>query len=75
MEIITAALTTGEWIVAIASGVLLLLSAVPLVWACWRFVQMSDGAVARAIDDAQRLADLKQQVRLELSRPIAGPGR
>jgi hypothetical protein len=74
MDVI-AGLTTGELIVAIASGVLLLLSAIPLVWACWRFLQMSDGAVARAIEDAQRMADLKQQARLELSRPVVGRGR
>jgi hypothetical protein len=75
MDVITGTLTTGEWIVAIASGVLLLLSAIPFVWACWRFLQMSDGAVARAIEDAQRMADLKQQARLELSRPVVGRGR
>ena len=69
---ITATLTAGEWAVAIGSGVLLLLSAVPLVWACWRFVQMSDGEVDRAVQDAQRMADLKEHARRQLSQPLAG---
>jgi hypothetical protein len=52
-------LTTGEWIVASGSAVLLLLSLVPVLWACWLFIQMSDGAVAEAVAEAQRKADLK----------------
>jgi hypothetical protein len=61
--LINGALTTGEWIVVAVSAVFLLLSLVPVIWACWLFVNMSDGAVARAIEDAQRLADLKDRVR------------
>lgn len=52
-------LTAGEWIVASASGALLLLSLVPVLWACWLFVQMSDGTAAEAIAEAQHKADLK----------------
>jgi ABC-type branched-subunit amino acid transport system permease subunit len=70
--LITGTLTTGEWIVAVASTAFLLLSLVAVVWACWLFVTMSDGAVARAIDDAERLADHKARVRGDFSRPISG---
>jgi len=35
LDAISGALTTGEWLVAAGSGVLLLLSIVPVVWACW----------------------------------------
>jgi len=72
METITGTLTTGEWIVAGASAAILLLSLVPLIWACWMFVAMSDKAVESAIDDAERRAKLKEQVtRGDFSRPIA----
>lgn len=70
--LITGALTTGEWIVVAVSAVFLLLSLVAVVWAWWLFVTMSDGAVGRAIDDAERLADLKARVRGDFSRPISG---
>ena len=56
-------LTTGEWIVAAGSAVVLLLSAVPLVWLGWRFVQMSDDAVARTVADVQRFAELRDRAR------------
>ena len=56
-------LTTGEWIVAAGSAVLLLLSIVPLVWLSWRFVQMSDDAVARTVADVQRFAELRDRAR------------
>jgi hypothetical protein len=49
-----SALTTGEWIVAIVSAVVVLVSAAPVVWLCWRFVQMSDEEVARAIAVSNR---------------------
>jgi hypothetical protein len=48
------------------------LSLVPVVWACWLLVSASDGAVAGAIEDAERLADLKARVRGDFSRPISG---
>jgi hypothetical protein len=47
-------LTTGEWIIAAGSTVVLLLSVVPLVWLGWRFVQMSDDAVA-LLEEEQHL--------------------
>ena len=56
-------LTTGEWIVAAGSAVVLLLSIVPLVWLGWRFVQMSDDAVARTVADVQRFAELRDRAR------------
>jgi hypothetical protein len=56
-------LTTGEWIVGAGSAVVLLLSIVPLVWLGWRFVQMSDEAVARTVADVQRFAELRDRAR------------
>ena len=56
-------LTTGEWIVAAGSAVVLLLSIVPLVWLGWRFVQMSDEAVARTVADVQRFVELRDRAR------------
>ncbi len=56
-------LTTGEWIVAAGSAVVLLLSVVPLVWLGWRFVQMSDDAVAKTVADVQRFAELRDRAR------------
>jgi hypothetical protein len=47
-----AALTTGEWLVTVGSGLVLLLSAAPFVWLMWRFLAMSDSEVARAIAEA-----------------------
>lgn len=44
----------------------LLLSLVPVLWACCLFVDMSDGAVDGAIRDAQRLAAVKSRVRGDL---------
>ena len=63
---ITGTLTTGEWIVVAGSAALLLLSLVPLLWACWLFVNMSDGAVDDAIRYAQRVAVVKSRVRGDL---------
>ena len=47
-----ATLTTGEWIVTVGSGLVLLLSLVPVIWFTWRFLQMSDSEVARAIAES-----------------------
>ena len=47
-----ATLTTGEWIVTVGSGLVLLLSAAAFVWLTWRFLQMSDSEVARAIAES-----------------------
>jgi len=49
---IIATMTTGEWIVAVGSGLVLLVSAAPFVWLTWRFLQMSDSEVARAIAES-----------------------
>lgn len=61
-----SSLTTGELIVAVVSGVLLLLSTVPLVWLGWRFVQMSDDSVVRTIAGVERFAKLRDEARREL---------
>ena len=62
-----ATLTNAEWIVAVVSALGLLASIVPIVWLSWRFVQMDDGAVVHAIENAQQLAKAKDQIRRELA--------
>lgn len=59
-------LTTGEWIVAAGSAVVLLLSVAPVVWLCWRFLQISDDAFARQVADVQRFAEVRDRARREL---------
>jgi hypothetical protein len=73
MTLVITTLTTGEWIVAIASGVFLLLFLVPVLLGSWFFVQMSDDTVARTIDDVQRYAKLKETARHALAREKARP--
>jgi hypothetical protein len=59
-------LTTAEWIVAAGSAVLLLLTVAPIVWLCWRFVQMSDDAFAKQVADIERFVELRDQARRAL---------
>jgi hypothetical protein len=54
-------LTTGEWIVAAGSALVLLAMTAPLVWLCWLFVRMDDAAVRRAVDDAQRFVEQNER--------------
>ncbi len=54
--LIIGTLTTGEWIVAAGSALVLLAMTAPVVWLCWLFVQMDDAAVERAVAEAQRRA-------------------
>lgn len=56
-------LTTGEWVVAAGSAVVLLLSVVPLVWLGWRFVQMSDDAYDRTVADVEHFARQRDRAR------------
>jgi hypothetical protein len=62
-----AALTTAEWIVAVVSALGLLASMVPIVWLTWRFIQMDDGAVVHEVENAQRLAKAKEEIRRRLA--------
>jgi hypothetical protein len=61
MATLIGALTTAEWIVAIGSAVLVLLSLLPVLWLCWLFVQMDDSAVERTIDQVERFTELKTE--------------
>ena len=56
-------LTTGEWLVAAGSAVVLLVSIAPIVWLTWRFVQMSDDAFAKQVADVERFVELRDQAR------------
>ena len=57
------ALTTGEWIVAVGSGLVLLLSLMPVAWLSWRFVQMSDDEFAETVADVERFAARRDSAR------------
>jgi hypothetical protein len=65
---VLSALTTGEWVVSVGSGLLLLLSLVPVVWLCWRFVQMSDEEVVNTIADVERFAARRNKARQAMWR-------
>jgi type IV secretory pathway VirB3-like protein len=56
-------LTTGEWIVAVGSAVSLIVLIAPLVWLCWRFLQMSDHAFAQTVADVERFIELRDEAR------------
>jgi type IV secretory pathway VirB3-like protein len=60
---VLSVLTTGEWIVAVGSGLVLLLSVMPVVWLCWHFVQMSDTEMANTIADVERFAASRDSAR------------
>ena len=68
---VISTLTTGEWIVTVASGVVLLLSLVPVIWGSWLFLRMSDDTVARTIGDVQRYSEQKETARYTLARETA----
>jgi len=59
-------LTTGEWIVAAGSALVVLLSMLPIVWLGWRFVQMSDEAVVQTVAEVERFARVRDEARREL---------
>jgi hypothetical protein len=63
-------LTTGEWLVAAGSGIVLLLSLVPVVWLGWLFVAMSDQTYRRTVADVERFVELRDAAR----RSSAGSG-
>jgi type IV secretory pathway VirB3-like protein len=65
---VLSALTTGEWIVAVGSGVVLLLSLVPVVWLSWRFVQMSDDEFTETVADVERFAARRDSARKAMWR-------
>jgi hypothetical protein len=64
---VLGSLTTAEWIVAVVSGLVFLVSMIPLVWLTWCFVQMDDAAVAREIEHAQLVATSKDELRRKLA--------
>jgi hypothetical protein len=61
-----SALTTGEWLVAAGSAVVLLLSIAPLVWLAWRFIAMSDEAFDRTVVDVERFVAARDRARREM---------
>jgi hypothetical protein len=65
---VLSVLTTGEWIVAVGSGLVLLLSLVPVVWLGWRFVQMSDDEFAGSVADVERFVARRDAARKAMWR-------
>jgi hypothetical protein len=65
---VLSALTTGEWIVAVGSGLVLLLSLVPVVWLGWRFVQMSDDEFSESVADVECFAAQRDSARKAMWR-------
>ena len=63
---LVGSLTTGEWIVAVGSAVLLFLTVAPIAWLTWRFVQMGDDEYARQVAEVQRFVALRDRARREL---------
>jgi hypothetical protein len=64
---IVASLSLGGWIAIAVCVILVVLSAAPVIWLCWRFAQMSDEAVENAVEDVQRFIDLSEEARREMS--------
>jgi hypothetical protein len=65
---VLAVLTTGEWIVAVGSGLVLLLSLVPVAWLGWRFVQISDDEYAQTVADVERFVAQRDSARKSMWR-------
>jgi hypothetical protein len=63
---LVGSLTTLEWIVAVGSAVVLLISIAPIVWLAWRFLQMSDDAFAKQVADIERFVELRDEARRAL---------
>ena len=61
-----SALTTGEWLVAAGSAVVLLLSIAPLVWLGWRSIAMTDEAFDRTVADVERFVAARDRARREM---------
>jgi hypothetical protein len=65
--VLIGSLTTGEWIVAIVSAALTVPVLVFFVWLMWRFVEMEDTTVIREIENAQRIANAKDDPRRKVA--------
>jgi hypothetical protein len=65
---VLSALTSGEWIVAVGSGLVLLLSLVPVVWLSWRFVQMSDDEFTESVAEVERFIARRDSARQAMWR-------
>jgi hypothetical protein len=63
--VLIASPTAGDWIAIAASGVVIVLLIAPVVWLSWRFLQMSDDAFTKSVNDVQEFVDLTEQARTE----------
>jgi hypothetical protein len=63
--VLIASPAAGDWIAIAAAGVVIVLLIAPVVWLAWRFLQMSDEAFIRSVNDVQKFVDLTAQARTE----------
>lgn len=57
--------TTEGWIWIAVSGIIIVLLIAPVVWLSWRFLQMSDEAFIKSVNDVQEFVDLTAEARIE----------
>jgi hypothetical protein len=63
--VLIASLSGGDWIWIAVSGIIIVLLIAPVVWLCWRFLQMSDEAFIKSVNDVQEFVDLTAEARTE----------
>jgi hypothetical protein len=63
--VLIASPAAGDWIAIAASGIVIVLLIAPVVWLSWRFLQMSDDAFIKSVNDVQEFVELTEQARTE----------
>jgi hypothetical protein len=63
--VLIASLSGGDWIWIAVSGIIIVLLIAPVVWLSWRFLQMSDEAFIKSVNDVQEFVDLTAEARTE----------
>jgi hypothetical protein len=63
--VLIASPAAGDWLAIAAAGVAIVLLIAPVVWLAWRFLQMSDEAFIKSVNDVQKFVDLTAQARIE----------
>jgi hypothetical protein len=54
-----------DWVAIAVFGIISVLLIAPVVWLSWRFLQMSDDAFIKSVNDVQAFVDLTAQARTE----------
>jgi hypothetical protein len=63
--VLIASPAAGDWIAIAVSGIIIVLLIAPVVWLSWRFLQMSDEAFIKSVNDVQEFVDLTVEARTE----------